>query len=149
MLNIYLMKQPKNIVLGNDRWFSANFYKKEAVNDKIKELIYCIDKSEFIGGISIKTQDNNILDLTNLSTGCKTAINTYTFTDKVFDVRESGRNALEQILQLSRGNIYMDIPMPMRGSIRNHYRIYGIWPKPMDCSTYGEFFKAFEDWRRE
>lgn len=149
MLNVYLMRQPKNIVLGNDKWFSANFYKKEAVNDKIKELIYCIDKSEFIGGISIKTQDNNILDLTNLSTGCKTAINVYTFTDRVFDVQESGENALGQILMMDRGSVYMHIPILMNGFMRNHYSVHGLWDTAREYGTYGECFKAFEDWGRE
>lgn len=110
MLNIFLVKKPDGLIDFNDGWFdiyadSVNF------NDRIvQKVMKDIDNVEYAGDLMFfsKFKKGLAVSVSELSTGCKTAINVYSFPDKIFNLAECGNNALETIFNLRRGNGYID-----------------------------------------
>lgn len=79
----------------------------------------------------MNTQDGSGVDITNLSTGCKTVINVYTFPNILFSVEEAGRNALEEALKLPWWSVVVSTLPILRGNnINNVYNIIGVWDNP-------------------
>lgn len=105
MLNIYLTK-PNNVINLNDGYFSK--YTFDLLEYELsKKIVMNIDGVELTGDFKIlsKFTDGKV-DLSKLSTGCKTALNIVSNTDKVFDIFECGPNAITEIYKTSIGNIY-------------------------------------------
>lgn len=91
----------KNDINFNDIYFDLNNfnYTLDGNNTILKECIKHIDECKyvektkrFIGKFTGETS------LTNLSTGCKTAINVLYNTDKIVNVSECGTNALNFLM---------------------------------------------------
>lgn len=108
MLRIYLQTDDTSIIKFNDNWFD-NYINNINFDDVVSNIIKSIDNVEYIGNYKVKSKFNNgaSISVSELSTGCKTAINVYTFYDKMFTVSECGDNALQTIFMLERGNIYL------------------------------------------
>jgi hypothetical protein len=108
MLRIYLQTEDTSIIKFNDNWFD-NYINNINFDDVVSNIIKSIDNVEYIGNYKVKSKFNNgaSISVSELSTGCKTAINVYTFYDKMFTVSECGDNALQTIFMLERGNIYL------------------------------------------
>ena len=82
------------------------------LDERAKEIIATIDHSEMLSQYTIGSRfDGVTLNIDKLSTGCKTALNIMYNTDKVFDIRECGDNALDVIYMLPSGNVYCDYPL--------------------------------------
>lgn len=66
-----------------------------------------IDKSTYIKEHKMYSRFDKELcvSMEQLSTGCKTLINVYSFNDKIFDVIECGDNVIDEIFRLKQGNI--------------------------------------------
>ena len=113
MLEVYKKNTlPKNIELikKNDIFF--NKYTSMILDDKAKDIIKGIDKSEMIDQYSIKSRfDGLALNIDKLSTGCKTALNIFYNKDKIFDICECGENALDIIYDFEDGKIYCEYPL--------------------------------------
>lgn len=94
----------------NDIFFNQNTASK--IDNNANKIIEYIDNSKLISQYKIKSKFNEtVLDIDQLSTGCKTALNVYYFPDKIFCIKECGNNALEMIYQLEKGMVYSDYAM--------------------------------------
>lgn len=94
----------------NDIFFNQNTASK--IDNNANKIIEYIDNSKLISQYKIKSKFNEtVLDIDQLSTGCKTALNVYYFPDKVFCIKECGNNALEMIYRLEKGMVYSDYAM--------------------------------------
>ena len=111
MLKLYLGeidKNNKNYCEYNDAWFDRN-------TDKIKfesivlDIIKKIDNVDYAGNKRVfsKFLKDTAISVEELSTGCKTVINVYSFPNKIFTAVECGDNALQVLFNLKRGNIYL------------------------------------------
>ncbi len=113
MITIYKIKFiPKGMeqVELNDVFF--NKYTSAMIDEKANSIIRTIDGSELISKYQIKSKfDGTILNIDKLSTGCKTALNILYNSDKVFDIRECGDNALDMIYTFDKGNICCKYPL--------------------------------------
>ncbi len=113
MITVYKIKTiPKDmdLIKLNDVFF--NKYTVEKLDKKAEEIIKKIDQSQLVNKYTIKSRfDGGILNIDKLSTGCKTVLNIIYNTDKVFDIRECGENALDVIYTLEEGNITCDYPL--------------------------------------
>ncbi len=113
MITVYKIKTiPKDmdLIKLNDVFF--NKYTVEKLDKKAEEIIKKIDQSQLVNKYTIKPRfDGGILNIDKLSTGCKTVLNIIYNTDKVFDIRECGENALDVIYTLEEGNITCDYPL--------------------------------------
>lgn len=152
MLNVYCINIPSELqsrlVQYNDQFFDMEFYsKKAAVDQNIINLIKHIDGSKYAGNGFIRTVAGNGPDLTYLSTGCKTAINVYTFSNYIFSLEEIGDNAKEEIFKLKTGNIVIDtLPILDCGNIINEYRLIGLYKTPQIYESYSDLFNGIERW---
>ena len=121
MLTIYLNKDDIPVEIEyiecNDHFFEFNVSIEHMDSlQVVKDYINKIDQSFYIGNgrvISkfskntegyIETQNISVL-----STGCKTLLNVLFFPEKVFNTIECGYNAVEEILKLDNGKIYLPI----------------------------------------
>lgn len=109
MLNIFLGKKPEGLIDFNDGWFDMNTDSIDFSNKEIRKIIKNIDGVEYADDLRFfsKFKKNVQVDITELSTGCKTAINIYSFPDKIFNLAECGNNALEIIFNFKQGNGYV------------------------------------------
>ena len=97
----------------NDAYFDK-YYTDYEIDDTAKNIIKSIDNVEYTGNHRFKSKFEKDADikLTELSTGCKTALNIYFNVDKMFNIAECGNNAFEEILKLDRGNAYLPYVKP-------------------------------------
>lgn len=113
MLNIYIGKLNKELksryIKFNDDWFDMNVRNVKFDSDESKFLLRAIDRTHYLGDYRIESsfREGLAVSVSELSSGCKTAINISTFNDKIFDLAECGNNALEAIAKLDDGNCYM------------------------------------------
>lgn len=93
----------------NDVWFEKYLDKINFNNETIQRIIKQIDEVQYLGNKSIKSKfDSNVaVSVRELSTGCKTAINIFSFPDQTFSIAECGSNAINTILKFKSGKIYI------------------------------------------
>lgn len=110
-LTLYLCQEeelPKeySYIKFNDAYFDK-YYTDYKIDETAKNIIKSIDNVEYIGNHRFKSkfEENAYIKLTELSTGCKTALNVYFNVDKIFSISGCGDNAFEEILKLRDGNI--------------------------------------------
>lgn len=86
-----------------------------------RNVIKEIDGVEFTTDkMIISKYTGDRVDLSNLSTGCKTLLNIMHNTDKIFTIQECGCNVLKLIYALKNGMVYSDaIVTPMDENIIN------------------------------
>ena len=109
MLKIYI-KYANNVMKYNDEYFD-NIFHTIKLNNNHAKIINLIDKSklDIKNRVIIPKYNKNIpVDLTELSTGCKTALNVYSFPNIAFYANVCGKNALNVILKLKSGAIFID-----------------------------------------
>lgn len=119
MITIYKNKKdiPENMkyVELNDVFFNKNTAVK--LDEYAEKIIKQIDDSKLVSKYKIESRFNGvILDVDQLSSGCKTVLNVFYFPDKVFCMKECGENALEILYNLEQGYVYSDyaiIPFDM------------------------------------
>ena len=113
MLTVYKKKtlpKDKELILINDVYF--NKYTVELLDDRAKEIIARIDGSEMVSKYNIKSKfDGVLLNIDKLSSGCKTVLNVLYNNDKIFDIRECGENALDELYTLENGNVFCQYPL--------------------------------------
>lgn len=106
MLEIYLNKQ-EGIVNANDSYFNKYTFQKLDY-EQAKDIIKSIDGVDLQDNLKVKSQfTDGEIDLSKLSTGCKTALNVATYPQEIFTAIECGLNALNVIYRNSIGKIYM------------------------------------------
>lgn len=121
MLNMYLSSTGKE-VMYNDAFFDLAL-------DNIKfdthaqVIMKEIDGVKYSGGNRFYSKFNKEtqVSVTELSTGCKTALNIYLFPNRIFYVGECGSNALDIILGMKNGSIFVTdffIPAQFTNSIK-------------------------------
>lgn len=107
MIEVYmdrsLIKNYK-IIDFNDDIFDINFGNMK-VDDTIRSLAWNIDHAKILDGGRILNKYGRVFDMSYLSTGCKTAINAYRYTDCVVNTIECGDNALQEIFKLKNCKI--------------------------------------------
>lgn len=113
MLTVYKKKtlpKDKELISINDVYF--NKYTVEILDDRAKRIIACIDGSEMVSKYNIKSKfDGVLLNIDKLSSGCKTVLNVLYNNDKIFDIRECGENALDELYGLESGNVFCQYPL--------------------------------------
>ena len=113
MITVYKRKSVPGgmeVVLLNDIFF--NRHTVLMIDERAKEIIARIDHSEMLSQYTIRSRfDGMTLNIDKLSTGCKTALNILFNSEKIFDIRECGDNALNVIFALPEGNVFCDYPM--------------------------------------
>lgn len=112
MLRIYLGdidKLKKKYCKFNDAWFDKYTDKIDFEQESVKEIIKSIDHVTYVGNqrIRSKFEENLAISVRELSTGCKTAINVFSFPDTIFSVAECGDNALQVIFNCQEGKIHI------------------------------------------
>ena len=124
MLIIYLDKNKikQKIQYFNNSYFDL-YVNKIAFNNNVISIISKIDGVKYIGDYRIlsKFQPKTAIRVEELSSGCKTAINVYSFPQNIFYVGECGDNALQVICNYNHGNIFVDdffIPLPFQNTIQ-------------------------------
>lgn len=107
MIEVYmdrsLIKNYK-IIDFNDDLFDIKF-RDMKVDDTIRSLAWNIDRAKILDGGRILNKYGRVFDMSYLSTGCKTAINAYRYTDYVVNTIECGDNALQEIFKLKNCKI--------------------------------------------
>jgi len=113
MLNLYLGDISKDIITSNDGWFDSNFDKIDFTDNTVRHILEVIDGAKYVGNNEVTTKFSRDarVKITELSTGCKTAVNVYTFRDKIFTAIECGENALNEIFKLTDGSINISFPI--------------------------------------
>lgn len=120
MLTIYKNKNDipscMEYVELNDFFFNQNTAVQ--LDDRADQILMRVDRVKRAGKFKVKSKFNDvILDVDQLSTGCKTVLNVMYFPDKVFCMKECGENALEMLFELEHGSVYSDymlIPFNMK-----------------------------------
>lgn len=109
MLTVYLNvnNAKEKIITINDAYFNSHVNEIDFYNAEIADIMMAIDGAVYKGnGFYQSKYNNQVISMSNLSTGCKTLINIVSFTDIIFDVSECGENAFDYIFQkLVQGNI--------------------------------------------
>lgn len=105
MITIYKDKkdihQEMEYVELNDIFFNQNATQKLDENARKIIIIESIDGAKLLGKYKIESKFNGvILDIDCLSTGRKTVLNVLYYLDKVFCMKECGKNALEILYAL-------------------------------------------------
>lgn len=99
----------------NDVFFNQNTVSK--LDERANQIIEEIDASRLVGKYKICSRFTDvILDVDQLSAGCKTVLNVMYYPNKVFCLKECGNNALEILYELDCGSVYSDyalIPFTM------------------------------------
>lgn len=112
MITVYKKKsmgKGKELITLNDVFF--NRYSMEWLDENAAPIIQRTDGAEMIDKYTIRSRfDGSVLNIDKLSTGCKTVLNIMYNRDKIFDIRECGDNALDEIYALPFGNVYCDYP---------------------------------------
>lgn len=113
MLTIYLDEKSlegRKIEKWNQIFFEAENKWEDVLKNKeaIAKLVRNIDESEYTDRNTVISKfDGTELGLDCLSGGCKTAINVLLNPDKVFSTISCGYNAVDEILTLDDGQIYL------------------------------------------
>lgn len=113
MLNIYVKEKDiskNNFIEFNDDQFYLDLEKglHSKHLDIIKKIVKRIDNSTVINNTSAKNENDEIFDITKISTGAKTVINAYIHPESVISTIECGNNALLAIFEfITNGNIYL------------------------------------------
>lgn len=150
MLHVYLNEKdvPKgtDIIPSNDALFDLNVGRLN-VDDTIRAIIKEIDNAEYIGNYKVETRFGIVADMTDLSTGCKAAINVYVFPDKMINCIECGDNALQVIFRLKNGNILCKyapayLNMTVQVNVMLHHN-----GKTRHCKTLNDTVDNWGDWR--
>lgn len=123
MLKIYLSRGAikEGVITTNDAYFDLHLSDIK-FDSTVLKLIKNIDGVDYAGKHAVysKYHKGAVVRVEELSTGCKTAINVYSFPQKVFYAGECGDNALYEIYGFNRGNVFMNyfsIPKPFRNEI--------------------------------
>lgn len=122
MLNVYLGSTPQKVIKFNDEWFYSNEWQIDFTDQVVIDLMREVDGAVYKGNYRMETrflEDCNI-PVDELSTGCKTAINIYTFGNEIFTAAECGDNVLDIIFGFESGNIKMEyfmIPSKLKNTI--------------------------------
>lgn len=154
MLTIYMSKTciPKDLmfVTNNEDEFDLNFMADcSRFDDTVKGLIKRIDGSTLMPDNSIPsilTKFNNRLDITYLSTGCKTAINVHLMSEVCFSLNECGNNAIIEILRFNSGTVYLDYePFSWDDFMVDCLLVSDLGRKR--CSTFSDLLEQFKEWR--
>lgn len=113
MITVYKRKNiPKNMQLVDFNDIFFNKYTADLLDDRAREIIAKIDHSEMVNKYTVKSRfDGLALNIDKISTGCKTVLNIMYHSDKIFDIRECGENALDVIYALDSGNVYCEYPL--------------------------------------
>lgn len=125
----------------NDAWFDTKVYQMKDMTKECKQLMQFIDGAAYQSDNKCLSKFNNsIVEITELSTGCKTAINCLLFPDKIFEAAEAGGNALMQILQLKEVSLHFDIWLtPISTPIKNEFILHTTG------NMEGEIFEYYMD----
>ncbi|MCR5402315.1 MAG: DUF4869 domain-containing protein [Butyrivibrio sp.] len=100
----------RNSVINlNDIWFQ-NHIKDISFGENEQNIVKSIDGVTYAGNnkFNSKFMKGTLVDASELSTGCKTALNIATFQSKIFNIAECGDNALQLIMNMKSGNAYID-----------------------------------------
>lgn len=126
MFNLFLVDAPKDLMIYNDVFFDR-YYDKYHFGKNHEEIVRKLYNSELDKKYKrMKPWYNQDIwvSLTELSTGCKTALNIMCNKDKVFTLVECGDKAIDEILNLKEGNGYIDsiiLPDNFTNTILVHY----------------------------
>ena len=108
-LYIGIVKPNNDTVQLNDIWFQ-NHVRDIRFGKTEQKIVETIDKVKYAGNRKFKSKfmKGTLVDSSELSTGCKTALNIFTFPDKIFNLAECGENALQVIMNMKHGKAYMN-----------------------------------------
>lgn len=94
----------------NDVFFNQNT--ASMLDEKAVDIIQEIDHSTMISKYKMRSRfDDIVLDVDQLSTGCKTILNVCYFPNKVFCLKECGDNALRILYKFNDGYVYSSYPL--------------------------------------
>ncbi|MDO5416517.1 MAG: DUF4869 domain-containing protein [Lachnospiraceae bacterium] len=137
----YLPDEP-GLIRMNDAYFDKITFRDLSMDQAVAEIIKEIDGSEVISEDMVKTPFGGMVFLTELSTGCKTAINVYKNPKSLVSCEEAGDNAVEVIIRNGIGRIYLPyLPLlwnDIDTEIEFHSLKYGILKFPDYQTLYDE-----------
>lgn len=110
MLELYIGNM-SNVVMHNDSWFNIHANRINFDDKAIQCIIQAIDGVKYLGDKHIQAKfDLNkglFVGVDKLSTGCKTALNIYSFNNQIFTLGGCGQNAIDVIFRFKKGKCYM------------------------------------------
>lgn len=114
MITIYKNKADiptgMELVEWNDLFFNQNMI--ERLDMRAEDIIRKIDGAALRADYKITSGINGeVLNIDKLSTGCKTALNIYYFSENVFSLKKCGNNALNEIYAYESGQVYSEYPI--------------------------------------
>lgn len=127
----------EKLVWFNDAFFNEEVFRVIQPDDKVCDIIKQIDGSETMENWFIKTKYGNGIDMTYLSTGCKTAINAYLFRDHLINISECGINAVQEILLLDGAKVYTE---GLPGAVNNFSGDFSLHREGLPVSRYKDYF---------
>ena len=113
MLKLYIIDtgdsvdNNKEVIVDVEAYFS----KIDGISNsmEVRHFIKSIDHGEFVSDREFKDRSGRLLPVSDLSTGCKTAIIVSMYPDTIVDIAESGYNARDEIIKTCKnGNIVLD-----------------------------------------
>lgn len=114
MLTVYLDEQSviasgKRFVKFNDAFFNKT-YKDKSIHEQDKIVMKYIDEVDYAEDYRIKSkyEPGICIRMTELSTGCKTALNILNNPNIIFFGGECGENALDKILTFKDGSVFIN-----------------------------------------
>ena len=130
MLNLYLVNPPDNTQFYNDAFFDLSI-ENLTLSDEGATIIKQIDGVRYAGNNRFysKFEKGVRVSITELSTGCKTALNIEHFPNKIFYIGDCGENAKRVIFSFLEGNAFIDnyfIPEQFNNSIKVIYNSKNI-----------------------
>ncbi len=135
--------EKNKIIKFNDIWFQDHI-KEIKYGEPEREIVKCIDNVVYEKDRKFKSKfmADTLFDASELSAGCKTALNIHTFTDKIFNIAGCGNNALQLIMNMKQGNAYIDNSF-MTESFNNEIIVY-IEGKEFYITTDDELYELME-----
>lgn len=143
VLNIYTNERDLPIDKGyieyNDAWFDSHIaWGNTAIDQTIRDIVQAIDGSIVtVDGRYIETRYGDRINISYLSTGCKTVINAYCFPNKLINCAEVGDNAFFELFKLTTGYLYVPIFPALTHDISNSFN-FVIDGHEYRVSTYEE-----------
>lgn len=168
MIEIYLgspsevtdKNELKRFVINTDDYFNGRFCGKIEVTPKMASIIQRIEKAPYLGDWRFASRMNHsvAISLTELSTGCKTALCCIAFSapkscaerdaNMIFPGIACGNNALLEVFQLDYANLYFPLYLPrLEQDIKKQFRVTIIETgDAFQSESYQDLCKEVDEW---
>lgn len=149
-LNVWIREEdlPKSrkLIGFTDAYFVTSL-SQFRVDEAVKHIVKNIDGATFINKNTLYSRFGNVMDVKQLSTGCKLYLNIYTNAKDLFDTIDAGGNVLLEILKLKEGSILVHGLEPVLNDFMVDIDVH-FGRKIVHFDSYDRFHQYFIDKKR-